>query len=113
MRALAILALIAQTAIAAPPTTCALEGDYERALCSYQRRHFAEAAAGFRWIVEQDAKDAKTLRSIYFLGRTFMKTGKFDEAQALFIRIYSTDKAFYDSWNCDFLLGECRKALGK
>lgn len=113
MRTLVILALIAQVAIAAPPTTCRLDGDYERALCSYQRRNFAEAEVGFRWIVEQGEKDPKTLRSTYFLARTLMKTGKFDEASALFIRIYSTDKAFYDTWNCDFLLGECRKALGR
>ena len=113
MRALVILALIAQAAIEAPPTTCALDGDYERALCSYQRRQFAQAEVGFRWIVEQGEKDPKTLRATYFLGRTLMKTGKFEEASAVFIRIYSTDKAFYDTWNCDFLLGECRKALGR
>ena len=42
-----------------------------------------------------------------------MKLGRFDEAATLFIRIYSMDPAFYASWYCDFLLGECRKAVGK
>ena len=42
-----------------------------------------------------------------------MKTGRYDEASALLIRIYSMDQTFYDTWNVDFLLGECRKALGK
>jgi TolA-binding protein len=113
LRSVIILALIAQAAMAAPPSTCVLEGDYAQALCAYQRRHFAVAEAGFRMIVDRDAKEPETLRATYFLARTLMKTGKFDEAAALFIRIYSADKAFYDTWNCDFLLGECRKAQGK
>lgn len=115
-RLAAILAflLIVQTALAAPPpTTCSLEGDYERALCAYQRRNFGAAEAGFRTIVEADAKEAKTIRSMYFLARTLMKTGRYDEASALLVRIYSLDRSFYDAWNGDFLLGECRKALGK
>lgn len=113
MKLLVILALLAQPALAAPPTTCGARGDYEEALCAYQRRQFGEAERGFRAIVEREAKDPQTIRSLYFLARTLMKTGRFDEAQALLIRIYSLDQAFYDSWNGDFLLGECRKALGK
>ena len=110
---LVILALLGVAATGAPPTTCRLEGDYERALCAYQRRQFAEAERGFRVILERQVKDARTIRSTYFLARTLMKTGRFDEANALLIRIYGLDPAFYDTWNCDFLLGECRKALGK
>ena len=114
MRLLVILALLAQIAQAAPPpTTCGAPGAYEQALCAYQRRQFGEAERGFRAIVEAEAKDAQTIRATYFLARTLMKTGRFDEAQALLIRIYSLDQAFYDTWNGDFLLGECRKALGK
>lgn len=113
MRYLLILSLLATTALAAPPSTCTMDGDYERALCAYQRRNFAEAEMGFRMITERQEKDPKTIRSTYFLARTLMKTGRFDEASALFIRIYSLDKPFYDGWNCDFLLGECRKALGR
>lgn len=113
MRLLPLLALVALPALAAPPTTCNLEGDYQAALCSYQRRDFATAESGFRAIVDREAKDPETLRSIYFLARTLMKTGRYDEASALIIRIYTLDKAFYDSWSCDYLLGECRKALGR
>ena len=114
MKLAVILALVAQTALAAtPPTTCGLPGDYPQALCAYQRRDFANAERLFRVIVERDAKDAETIRSNYFLARTLMKTGRFDEAHALLIRIYSLDAAFYDTWNGDYLLGECRKALGK
>jgi len=108
-----ILALLSFAAAAAPPTTCQSNGDYERALCAYQRRNFAEAERAFRAIAEREVKDMHTIRSMYFLARTLMKTGHFDEANALFIRIYSLDPAFYETWNCDFLLGECRKALGK
>ena len=108
-----ILALIAGTAWAAPPTTCGAGGDYERALCSYQRRNFAAAEAEFRALTEREEHDAQTIRATYFLARTLMKTGRFDEASALLVRIYSMDQAFYDAWNGDFLLGECRRALGK
>jgi TolA-binding protein len=113
MRYAVILALLATTTLAAPPTTCNQTGEYERALCSYQRRNFAEAETAFRVIVERAAKEPATIRSTYFLARTLMKTGRFDEAAALLIRIYSLDKPFYDDWNCDFLLGECRKAQGR
>ncbi|HET8796391.1 MAG TPA: tetratricopeptide repeat protein [Thermoanaerobaculia bacterium] len=111
--AAAILALLSFGAQAAPPTTCAGTGGYERALCAYQRRDFAEAESGFRALLERTERDPQTIRSAYFLARTLMKTGRFDEASALLIRIYSLDPAFYETWNCDFLLGECRKALGK
>lgn len=113
MRIALLLTFLATTALAAPPTTCQLEGDYARALCAYQKRSFAEAEAGFRTIVEKDEASPETIRSIYFLARTLMKTGRFDEASALFIRIYTLDPAFYDVWSCDYLLGECRKATGK
>ncbi|MGZ5440442.1 MAG: tetratricopeptide repeat protein [Thermoanaerobaculia bacterium] len=110
---LVILALLGFTAQAAPPTTCSLSGDYEQALCAYQRRDFPTAERGFRAVMEREVQDAETIRSAYFLARTLMKTGRFDEASALLIRIYTLDPAFYDTWNGDFLLGECRKALGK
>jgi TolA-binding protein len=98
---------------AAPPTTCGATDDYSKSLCAYQRRNFAEAEAGFRRIVEKGAQDAQTLHAMYFLARTQMKRGRFDEASTLLIRIYALDKPFYQAWACDFLLGECRKAMGK
>jgi TolA-binding protein len=114
LRYVLTLLLLSTTAFAAaPPSTCSQAGEYERALCSYQRRQFAEAESGFRAIVDKAEPDPKTIRSMYFLARTLMKTGHYDEASALLVRIYSLDKAFYDVWNCDFLLGECRKALGR
>ena len=109
-----LCALIAVTpAAAAPPSTCGSPDDYGRALCAYQRRNFADAEAGFRGIVDRNQHDSLTIRAVYFLARTQMKRGRFEEASALLIRIYSLDKAFYDAWSCDFLLRECRKATGK
>jgi TolA-binding protein len=109
----AALLLIATVAEGAPPTTCGGADDYARALCAYQRRSFAEAEAAFRAIVDKDDPDPVTIRAIYFLARTQMKLGRYEEAETLYIRIYSMSKAFYDEWGCDFLLGECRKARGK
>lgn len=110
----AILALLCAFAVnAAIPTTCGGTSDYDRALCAYQRRNFAQAETGFRTVMERTEQDPQTIRATYFLSRTLMKTGRYDEASALLIRIYSLDPAFYETWNCDFLLGECRKALGK
>ena len=108
-----ILAFIATSALAAPPTTCRQSDDYSRALCAYQRRNFAEAEGGFRAIVEKNEPDPQTIRATYFLARTEMKLGRYEEAETLFIRIYEMSKPFYDDWNCDFLLGECRRARGK
>jgi TolA-binding protein len=108
-----ILAFIATSALAAPPTTCNQSDDYSRALCAYQRRNFAEAEAEFRALVDKNEPDPQTIRATYFLARTEMKLGRYEEAETLFIRIYEMSKAFYDDWNCDFLLGECRRARGK
>jgi TolA-binding protein len=113
MKLLLILALFAIPASAAPPTTCGGIDDYSRALCAYQRRQFAAAEQGFRAIVTAQAKEPATLKAMYFLGRTLMKTGRYPEAETLFIRIYEADHPFYDDWQCDFLLGECRRAQGK
>ena len=115
MRLAAILAAIivsAATLSAAPPSTCSGTDDYARALCSYQKRNFADAEAAFKAISER-ADDPKAIPALYFLARTEMKQGRYDEASTLFIRIYETAPPFYREWNCDFLLGECRKALGK
>ncbi|HEU4522759.1 MAG TPA: hypothetical protein VFT12_12195 [Thermoanaerobaculia bacterium] len=90
-----------------------MSDDYARALCAYQRRDFASAELGFRTIVEKDEQAPRTIKSMYFLARTLMKTGRFAEAADVLIRIYETDQPFYDGWNCDFLLGECRRALGR
>lgn len=108
----AILALLALAA-APPPTTCGQRDDYSAALCAYQHRNFAEAEARFRTIVDRNADDPETVRAMYFLARTQMKLGHFDEASTLFIRIYAVDAPFYHAWSCDFLLGECRRAAGK
>ncbi|HEV2722022.1 MAG TPA: hypothetical protein VG323_18525, partial [Thermoanaerobaculia bacterium] len=93
-----ILALLALAA-APPPSTCGQRDDYAAALCAYQRRSFAEAAVGFRAIVEKNANDPQTVRAMYFLARTEMKLGRFDEAQTLFIRIYALDAPFYHAWS--------------
>lgn len=108
-----MLLVLAQAAAAAPPSTCDLEGDYEKALCAYQTRDFPAAERGFRSIVDAGGNDERMIHSLYFLARTMMKTGGFDEASTLFIRIYALDPAFYQVWSCDFLLGECRKAMGQ
>ncbi|HET7435403.1 MAG TPA: tetratricopeptide repeat protein [Thermoanaerobaculia bacterium] len=113
MRIALILALLAASAVAAPPSTCDLPGAYERALCAYQHRNFSEAERAFRAIVAADEKIPETLHATYFLARTLMKTGRYDEAAPLLIRIYDLDPAFYSTWSCDYLLGECRKAQGK
>src|SRR5512141_955079 len=112
MTCLLILALF-PTASAAPPTTCGSEDEYGQALCAYQRRDFRTAEEAFRRIVAAGQERPETIRAMYFLARTLMKQGKFADASDLFIRIYDLDRTFYDAWNCDFLLGECRRALGK
>src|SRR5947199_7885595 len=100
-----LLVAAAVPAHAAAPTTCGGSDEYSKALCAYQKRNFAEAEASFKAIVEKDEPDPVTIRAVYFLARTEMKLGRFEESETLFIRIYSMSKAFYDEWSCDYLLG--------
>lgn len=109
-----LLLLLAAAAVhGAPPSTCGGSDDYSRALCAYQRRQFGDAETRFRRLMDAGAEDPVTIKATYFLARTLMKSGRFAEAADLFVRIYGADRPFYDAWNCDFLLGECRKALGR
>jgi len=108
-----IAAALVSILLAAPPSTCGATDDYGKALCAYQRRNFAEAESAFKAIIDKDEPDATTIRAVYFLARTEMKLGRFEDAETLFVRIYSMSKAFYDEWQCDYLLGECRKARGE
>ena len=112
-RATLLAFALAAPLFAAPPTTCSGGSAYDQSLCAYQRRRFAEAEAGFRAIVDKGAEEPQTIRALYFLARTLMKRGRYDEASTLLIRIYELDPQFYRGWNGDFLLGECRRALGK
>lgn len=105
--------LLTPSLAAAPPTTCGGADPYARALCAYQHRRFAEAEAGFRALADAASEEPQTIKSMYFLARTEMKLGRFDEASTLLIRIYNLSPSFYRDWNGDFLLGECRKATGK
>ncbi len=114
MRKLAIaMMLLATAAAAAPPSTCGLGDPYAKALCAYQRRQFADAEAQLRAIADTGKPSPETVKAMYFLARTLMKTGRWQEAANVFVRIYESDPPFYDAWNCDFLLGECRRAMGK
>ena len=108
-----IVALLLNLAVqAAPPTTCRDSDAYARALCAYQHRHFAEAAQGFE-AVSTDSSNPKAIPALYFLARCEMKQGRFKEAESRFYRIYEAAPEFYREWDCDFLLGECRRAEGK
>jgi len=113
VRILLILALLPLPLFAAVPSTCGGDDDYSKALCAYQRRQFTEAEERFRAIADSGEQRPETIRAMYFLARTLMKTGRYDRAAEVFRRIYDLDKPFYDGWNCDFLLGECRRAQGK
>src|SRR5437763_16763059 len=94
-----ILALIATSALAAPPSTCGQGDEYGRALCAYQRRNFTEAEAEFRAIADRNDPDPQTIRATYSLARTEIKLGRDEEAGTNFIRLYEMSKAYYEDWN--------------
>ena len=109
-----LLFLGADAVRAARVSSLCLEGsDYAKALCIYEKEEYAEAEGIFMRLAEREEASPEVIRSMYFLARTKMQLHKFDEAHAILIRIYSIDPGFYKEWACDFLLGECRRALGR
>lgn len=86
---------------------------YLQALCHYRQKAWAEAESAFSAIVELGVEDPETIRALYFRARTRMHRGRWDEASKDLIRMYTLDPSFFQEWNGDFLLGECRKMLGK
>jgi len=77
------------------------------------RRVEGEGSGRGRAIGDRGEMSPETIKSIYFLARTDMKMRRWAEASSLLTRIYSMAPGFYREWNCDFLLGQCRRALGK
>ena len=81
------------------PSTLACEGDsYADALCLYNAKSYEEAAKLFAAIVEKDEPQPETLKSRYFLARSQMKLGQFQQASQQLIAIYSIAPAFYREW---------------
>jgi len=86
---------------------------YLEALCDYRQKAWVEAETGVSAIVELGLEEPETIKALYFRARTRMHLGRWEEASTDLIRIYTLYPAFFQEWNGDFLLGECRKMLGK
>ena len=86
---------------------------YLQALCHYRQKAWVEAEGAFSAIVELGAEEPQTIRALYFRARTRMQLKRWEEASKDLIRIYTLDSSFFQEWNGDFLLGECRRMSGK
>jgi TolA-binding protein len=106
-----VLAILLASGTAQAASLCN-GSEYERGLCAYRGGNLGDAVKLFRHVIEAGELAPETLKSHYFLARSLMKQKKWSEAAAELIRIYGLSRAFYDEWNCDFLLGECRRAQG-
>jgi TolA-binding protein len=87
--------------------------DYPVGVAAYRAGELEVAERIFRNIAVQDEALPETIKSRYFLARTLMKQRRWEEASSQLIDIHRRDPSFYREWACDFLLGECRKALGR
>lgn len=114
---LAALVMLATAVAAAAPQRSAPQpcsgGDYARALCLYSRQNYETALSMFKAIAERDEKAPETMKAHYFAARSEMKLKRWSEAAEELRNIYDLSPLFYREWSCDFLLGECRRALGK
>jgi TolA-binding protein len=108
-----ILMLLTVTHPARAAAPCSSGDAYTQALCSFKQHDYNTASQRFQAIVGRGETAPETIKSMYFLARTDMKLSRWTEASSLLTRIYSIAPGFYHEWNCDFLLGECRRALGK
>ena len=108
-----ILMLLTVSHVAQAAVPCSSGDAYMQALCSFGQGDYSSAAQRFQAIADRGETSPETIKSIYFLARTDMKMRRWAEASSLLTRIYSMAPGFYREWNCDFLLGQCRHALGK
>ncbi|HUO85114.1 MAG TPA: hypothetical protein VM534_08375 [Thermoanaerobaculia bacterium] len=104
-----LVALLTAGAVAA----CEDTDPYARALCLYQSDQTEGAAEILMEMIRADEQVPQTLRAHYFLARIRMEQERWAEAEGLLIGIFSKSRPFYREWNCDFLLGVCRRSLGK
>lgn len=86
---------------------------YERGVCWYASGNWERAESELVEVVEQGRPEQETLKALYFLARTKMRVGQWEEASRLWIRLFELSPAFYRQWNGDYLLGECRRETGK
>lgn len=92
---------------------CQESTPYLQGLCHYRQKALTEAESEFSVTVKLAVESPETIKALYFRARTRMQLKRWSEASADLIRIYALDPAFFQEWNGDFLLGECRKMLGK
>ena len=88
-------------------------GAYERGLCWYSAGELDRAEVEFGKVIEREPIGDEMLKAVYFLARTKMGKEQWDEASRLWIRLFELSPAFYRNWNGDYLLGVCRRELGK
>ena len=86
---------------------------YSEAVRLYGKGKYEESGRLFSSLVEAGNRDPETLKSHYFLARVLMKRRRWEEASSALIAIHKISPGFYREWSCDFLLGVCRRALGK
>jgi len=105
-------AVVLAASVAALADPCDQAASYDRAVCFYREGRLTDAAAEFLPMAKREASP-EGIRAFYFLARIRMKEGRWKEASVLLAEIYHRSPDFYRSWSCDFLLGECRRAMGK
>lgn len=92
---------------------CRAGSGYEQGLCWYSSEEWERAEREFVEVIDDDHAAPETLKAMYFLGRTKMMQGEWEEASQLWIRLFRLSPAFYREWNGDYLLGECRRRSGR
>ena len=87
---------------------CSRESAYDQGVCLYDRGRYAEAIEILDGVVAVERVGQQRVKAMYFKGRSLMRLKRWDEAQRLWIDLFSISPAFYRLWNCDYLLGVCR-----
>lgn len=81
---------------------------YAKGVCLYSKGDPGAAIDVLDEVIAAGERAHLVPKAMYFKGRSLMKLQRWEEAQKVWIELFSVSPSFYRLWNCDYLLGVCR-----
>ncbi|MBW3564598.1 MAG: CDC27 family protein [Acidobacteria bacterium] len=103
-----LLTIFLMVPLYASATPCNEKEGYAKGVCLYSEGEPEAAIGVLDEVITAGNSGPLRPKAMYFKGRSLMKLQRWEEAQKVWIELFSVSPPFYRLWNCDYLLGVCR-----
>lgn len=104
----ALLTLFLMVPLYASGMPCDEKEGYAKGVCLYSTGDPGSAIGVLDEVIAAGNSGPLEPKAMYFKGRSLMKLERWEEAQRVWIELFSVSPPFYRLWNCDYLLGVSR-----